>query len=389
VAIIGAGIAGASLAWALTQGRQLAGQAPLRVLLLEREAQPGYHSTGRSAALYMASYGPPAVRALTRASRDFYDAPPPGFADQPLLSPRGALHVASAAQLPALDALQAELQAIDPTVRRAGQAELLAAVPVLRPETAVAGLVEDSAADIDVHALHQGYLRGARAAGTALRCGAELTALARDDSGHTTVDGTTHACWTLTLADGQRLQAHQVVNAAGAWADVVAGLAGVPPIGLEPRRRTAFTFPVPEGMDATHWPAVIGIDESFYFKPDAGQLLGSPANADPTRPHDVVPEELDVATGIYHIEQMTTFQIRRPSHTWAGLRSFVPDGDMVIGWDNHVPGFFWLAGQGGYGIQSAAGASLLARQLLRGEPLAEELAREGVRPEGLSPARLR
>ena len=134
---------------------------------------------------------------------------------------------------------------------------------------------------------------------------------------------------------------------------------------------------------------MIGIDESFYFKPDAGQLLGSPANADPTHPHDVVPEELDVATGIYHIEEMTRFQIRRPSHTWAGLRSFVPDGDMVIGWDNHVPGFFWLAGQGGYGIQSAAGASLLARQLLRGEPLAEELVREGVGVEGLSPARLR
>ena len=193
----------------------------------------------------------------------------------------------------------------------------------------------------------------------------------------------------MTLADGRVFATPTIVNAAGAWADVVAGMAGVPPIGLEPRRRTAFTFPVPEGMDATHWPAVIGIDESFYFKPDAGQLLGSPGNADPTHPHDVVPEELDVATGIYHIEEMTRFQIRRPSHTWAGLRSFVSDGDMVIGWDNHVPGFFWLAGQGGYGIQSAAGASLLARQLLRGEPLADELVREGVGVEGLSPARLR
>jgi D-arginine dehydrogenase len=207
---------------------------------------------------------------------------------------------------------------------------------------------------------------------------AEVTALAR--VGET---------WLVTLADGRSLQARTLVNAAGAWADMVAGLAGVPPTGLEPRRRTAFTFAVPEGMDAHRWPAVIGIDESFYFKPDAGQLLGSPANADPTHPHDVVPEELDVAAGIYHIEEMTRFQIRRPSHTWAGLRSFVPDGDMVIGWDNHVPGFFWLAGQGGYGIQSAAGASLLARQLLRGEPLADELVREKVDVAGLSPARLR
>jgi len=193
----------------------------------------------------------------------------------------------------------------------------------------------------------------------------------------------------VALADGRVFEAGAVVNAAGAWADGVATLAGVPPIGLEPRRRTAFTFAVPEGMDASRWPAVIGIDESFYFKPDAGQLLGSPANADPTHPHDVVPEEIDVATGIYHIEQMTRFEIRRPSHTWAGLRSFVPDGDMVIGWDNHVPGFFWLAGQGGYGIQSAAGAALLARQLLRGESLADELVREGVDVDGLSPARLR
>ena len=142
-------------------------------------------------------------------------------------------------------------------------------------------------------------------------------------------------------------------------------------------------------MHTSDWPAVVAIDESCYFKPDAGQLLGSPANADPTHPHDVVPEELDVATGIYHIEEMTTFQIRRPSHTWAGLRSFVPDGDMVIGWDDEVPGFFWLAAQGGYGIQSAAGASLLARQLLLGEPLDASLTGEGVDVAGLSPARLR
>jgi D-arginine dehydrogenase len=180
-----------------------------------------------------------------------------------------------------------------------------------------------------------------------------------------------------------------VVNAAGAWADAVAGLAGVPPIGLEPRRRTAFTFPVPAGMDATGWPAVIGIDEGYYFKPDAGQLLGSPANADPVAPHDVVPEELDVALGIHRIEEVTTFTIRRPSHAWAGLRSFVADGDLVIGWDNHVPGFFWLAAQGGYGIQSAAGAALLARQLALEEPLQARLADEGITRDALSPARLR
>lgn len=374
--VVGAGIAGASVAWQLVQPGA-AGQGA-SVLLLERESQPGYHTTGRSAALYMATYGTPNIQALTRASRAFYDAPPPEFGADPILSPRGVVYVARPDQLDLLKQTYDAARAASSNVRWVKQAELLAMLPCLKPEAAAAGMGEPEAADIDVNALHQGYLRGLRQRGGQVLTNAEVTAVQRE--GYT---------WQVTLADGRVLAAAALVNAAGAWADVVAGLAGVPPIGLEPRRRAAFTFPVPEGMDATHWPAVIGIDESFYFKPDAGQLLGSPANADPTHPHDVVPEELDVATGIYHIEEMTTFQIRRPSHTWAGLRSFVLDGDMVIGWDNHVPGFFWLAGQGGYGIQSAAGASLLARQLLRGEPLAEELVREGVVPEELSPARLR
>ena len=368
--VIGAGIAGASVAW------ELAGNA--RVLLLERESQPGYHTTGRSAALYMATYGTPNICALTRASRAFYDAPPPEFGDAPILSPRGVVHVAGPGQIDLLTQAQDTARAAGSPVQWLEHADLLALLPCLKPEAVAAGLSEPDAADIDVHALHQGYLRGLRQRGGQLLTQAEVTALQRQGD-----------AWAVTLADGRVLQASSIVNAAGAWADVVAGLAGVPPIGLEPRRRTAFTFPVPEGMDASRWPAVIAVDESFYFKPDAGQLLGSPANADPTHPHDVVPEELDVATGIYQIEAMTQFQIRRPSQTWAGLRSFVPDGDLVIGWDNHVPGFFWLAAQGGYGIQSAAGASLLARQLLHGEPLDDALVREGVQVQGLSPARLR
>ncbi|KAA9162156.1 FAD-binding oxidoreductase, partial [Delftia sp. BR1] len=173
-------------------------------------------------------------------------------------------------------------------------------------------------------------------------------------------------------------------------ADALGALAGAAPIGLVPKRRSAFTFAVPDGMDAAHWPAVISADEGFYFKPDAGQLLGSPANADPVAPQDVAPEELDVATGIWRIEEVTTLQIRRPSHTWAGLRSFVADGEMAVGWDASpvpLPGFFWVAAQGGYGIQSAFGYSLLARNLLCGEPLDARLAAQGVQPERLSPAR--
>ena len=367
---IGAGIAGASVAWQLAQSAS--------VLLLERESQPGYHTTGRSAALYMATYGTPNIQALTRASRAFYDAPPPEFGASPILSPRGVVHVAGPGQIDLLTQAQDTARAAGSPVQWLEHADLLVLLPCLKPEAVAAGLSEPDAADIDVHALHQGYLRGLRQRGGQLLTQAEVTALQREGD-----------AWAVTLADGRVLQASSIVNAAGAWADVVAGLAGVPPIGLEPRRRTAFTFAVPEGMDASHWPAVIAVDESFYFKPDAGQLLGSPANADPTHPHDVVPEELDVATGIYQIEAMTQFQIRRPSHTWAGLRSFVPDGDLVIGWDNHGPGFFWLAAQGGYGIQSAAGAAWLARQLICREPLADALVREGVQVQGLSPARLR
>lgn len=368
--IIGAGIAGASAGWELAAHR--------RVLLLEREAQPGYHTTGRSAALYSATYGTPNICALTRASRAFYDAPPPEFGSAPILTPRGVVYLAGPDQLDLLEAAYAEALPRNPQVRRLTREELLEQAPCLRPDAVAAGMSEPGAADIDVHALHQGYLRGLRRRGGEIRTHAEVTALQRGEEG-----------WHITLADGEVLRARAVVNAAGAWADVVAAQAGVPPIGLEPRRRTAFTFPVPAGMQAAHWPAVIGIAEDYYFKPDAGQMLGSPANADAVAPHDVVPEELDVALGIHRIEQVTCFQIRRPSHTWAGLRSFVADGDLVIGWDNHVPGFFWLAAQGGYGIQSAAGAALLTRQLALGEPLAPELAREGVDVAGLSPARLR
>lgn len=368
--VIGAGIAGASAAYEIAER---AG-----VLLLERESQPGYHTTGRSAALYMESYGTPAIRALTRASRAFFDAPPEVFGSEPLLSPRGVLHVAQPDQGELLEAAWRELSERGGGVRRVGRDEMLALVPCLRPEATGAGLAEDSASDIDVHALHQGYLRGLRQRGGQVRNHAEVVALSR-------VDG----LWTVRLADGDAVQARHVVNAAGAWADEIAKLAGVRLIGLEPRRRSAFTFSAPAGVDASRWPAVVGVDESYYFKPDAGQLLGSPANADPVAPHDVVPEELDVAMGIYRIEQATTMTIRRPGHTWAGLRSFVADGDMVIGWDVQAESFFWLAAQGGYGIQSAPGAALLARSLALGEPLPQGLVDEGVEPKALSPGRLR
>jgi D-arginine dehydrogenase len=370
IAVIGAGIAGASLAYRLAGERS--------VLLLERESQPGYHATGRSAAMFMESYGPPAVRALTRASRAFYEQPPSGFGEAPLLTPRGVLYLATHGQEGLLDEMQRTLAASGSVLERLDAGAALARVGCLRPEVVHGALYEHGAQDIDVNALHQGFLRGMRGRGGELRTRAHVVAAQRSNER-----------WTLRLADGEAVHAQAVVDAAGAWADEVAALFGAAPIGLVPHRRSAFTFKAPEGSDVSGWPAVVGVDESYYFKPDAGQLLGSPANADPTVPHDVVPEELDIALGIHQIEAVTTLTIRRPASTWAGLRSFVRDGELVVGWDDHCPGFFWLAGQGGYGIQSAAGASELAASLLRGAALPPELVRHGVDLRALAPQRLR
>jgi D-arginine dehydrogenase len=371
VLVIGAGIAGASLAWRLAQAGR-----PVR--LLEREAQPGMHSTGRSAAMFMESYGPPGVRALTRASRAFYLHPPTGFTGQALLHPRPALFVATAAQRQALAAMRAELAATGTATELLNAEQILQAAPVLKPDVFQQALLDRAGYDIDVDALLQGFLRGARQAGAQVLTSVwPVTAQRHGDD------------WQVQLSDGQAVRAATVVDAAGAWADEVAALFGARPVGLQPRRRSAFTFRPPEGTDVSTWPMVADVEEGWYLKPDAGQLLGSPANADPVAPHDVQPEELDIALGIHAIQQATSLEIRRPTATWAGLRSFVRDGDLVIGFDEACPGFFWLAAQGGYGIQSAAGASLLAAQLISGGPLPDELKRHGVDPAVVSPLRLR
>jgi len=371
VLIICAGIAGASLAWRLAR-------AGRPVVLIEREPQPGMHSTGRSAAMFMESYGPPGVRALTRASRDFYQHPPAGFAEAPLLSPRHALFVATAGQQAALGRMQADLAASGTTMTLLNSELLAQAAPALKPDLFQNALLDEQGYDMDVHALLQGFLRGARQAGARLLTGVQPLRAAHDGQR-----------WRVALSDGTDLLASTVVNAAGAWADELAALFGAAPIGLQPCRRSAFTFRAPEGADIGGWPMVADVDEAWYFKPDAGQLLGSPANADPVPPHDVQPEEFDIALGIHLIQEATTLHIERPTATWAGLRSFVADGDLVIGLDDACPGFFWLAAQGGYGIQSAAGASLLAASLIAGQPLPAELAAHGVEARVVSPLRLR
>lgn len=366
--IIGGGIAGAST------GYFLAGHG--KTIVLEREAQPGYHSTGRSAALYTVAYGTPQVRALTAASRAFYDAPPAGFSDHPLLTPRGELVVDFSGDAAELQRQfeQARQQVAEARLLSAEQA--CAMVPVLRRERVRGALYDPSAADIDTAALHQGYLRGIRQQGGEIHCDREVLAISRSAEG-----------WQVDCA-GQRYSATLLINAAGAWCDQIAQLAGLPGIGLQPKRRAAFTFQAGEGIDCQNWPALVSLDESFYFKPDAGLLLGSPANADPVAAHDVQPEELDIALGIHQIETHTSLQIRRPEHTWAGLRSFVADGDLVGGFDVQAAGFFWVAAQGGYGIQTSAAMGQACAALIRKQPLPEQLIAAGLTAAMLSPQRL-
>ncbi|AGI25723.1 NAD(P)/FAD-dependent oxidoreductase [Pseudomonas sp. MT3] len=366
--IIGGGIAGASTGYFLSRHGKVA--------VLEREAHAGYHSTGRSAALYTVAYGTPQVRALTAASREFFDNPPEGFAEHPILTPRGEMTVDFEGNPEELQRQYESARASVPDMRLLGADEACAIVPVLRREKVHGAMIDPSAADIDTDGLLQGYLRGIRRNGGSLHLDSEVLAIGR-------VDG----AWEVRCTH-QSYRAPVLINAAGSWCDKIAEMAGVTPLGLTPKRRAAFLFSPPEGVDSHAWPVLVSLDESFYFKPDAGMLLGSPANADPVDPHDVQPEELDIALGIYQIEEHTTLSIRRPSHTWAGLRSFFADGDLVSGFDPATPGFYWVAGQGGYGIQTSAAMGEASAALVRGETLPEHLARHGLSAEMLSPARL-
>ena len=367
IAVIGGGIAGAAAA------ANLAPHASL--LVLERESQPGYHATGRSAALFSEIYGNASIRALTRGSRAFLLAPPAGFAESPLVSPRGALYVASAGQLKALDEF-ASLPDVAAGTRRIDAIEARALSPSLRDGYVAAGVYEPDAQDVDVHALHQGYLRWLRERGGKLVNSAGVTSLRHDDD-----------AWTIGTHAGI-FHARLVINAAGAWADEIAGLAAAAPIGIQPLRRTAFMVDAPAGSDSDRWPMTIDIDEQFYFKPDAGRLLLSPADETPSAPCDAMPEDLDIAIAVDHIEQATTLSITHVRQKWAGLRSFVADRSPVIGYDPQVADFFWIAALGGYGIQTAPAVGRLAAALVQRQPAPADLVELGLDVGSVAPGRV-
>lgn len=354
-AIVGAGIAGASIAAGLA--------AHGNVLLLEAEDRPGYHSTGRSAAFWTESYGGPLVQPLTTASGPFLHRH--GF-----LTPRGALTLARAEELVELAAFAAEFRALGVQVDDLDRSALEARLPGLRPEW-LAGAFEPDCCDIDVAGLHQHWLAAARRGGAQLWTRARLAGARRDAAG-----------WVLSLGDGRTAQAAVLVNAGGAWADEIAELAGIRPLGIQPYRRTVAQLQLVDGPPAD-LPLVLGIDGLFYFKPEAGRLWLSPHDETPSAPCDAAPEELDVALAIDRFEHVVDWKITRIEHRWAGLRSFAPDRLPVYGFDPAGSGFFWFAGQGGFGIQTAPAAADLAIRLILGQTAGT------VDPLPYAPSRLR
>lgn len=352
IIVIGAGIAGAGIAFGLA--------STARVALVEREEQPGYHTTGRSAAVYLKGYGTEVIRDLTVLSEAFLASPPAEFSEVPLIHPRGALTLVRPDQMEKLERYLARQRRHVPHVEQLDQKAIVAMVPALDPTYATAAVYDGEARDLDVDAIFQAFLRGFRQRGGRLITTAEVQALDRNNG-----------AWHVRTAQGT-LQAPVVVNASGAWADELAKLAGLAPLGMVPKRRTALIVRPPEGLDVSGWPCVDDIDEQFYFRPEAGKLLCSPADTTPSEPCDAQPEELDIAIAIDRIEKALPLGIRRVERSWAGLRTFVADGSPVVGFDPRAEGFFWLAGQGGYGIQTSPALSNLAARLAAGLELGEK-----------------
>jgi D-arginine dehydrogenase len=366
--IVGAGIAGASAGYFLARKH--------KVIVLEREEQPGYHTTGRSVAVYTEAYGPRPIRALVIAGGPFFKHPPAGFTEVPLYHPHGLMFVAREDQKSVLITELAAVQPLSPNIHEVSVSEAVDRVPVLRREYLAAAFLDPNCLSLDVNAIHQGYLRGLRAAGGEIVTNAEAQTFER-----------TGGKWRVRTPAGS-FTAAVVINATGAWADVVAERIGARPIGLVPKRRTVIAFAPPAGTETASWPVVIDAEEQFYFKADAGTILGSPGDETPSPPTDAQPEEIDIAITVERIERATTMPVKRIIRKWAGLRSFVADRVPVIGYAPDVEGFFWLAGQGGYGIETSAGLARCAAGLATGDGLPEDVRKLAVTQSDLGPQRL-
>ncbi len=366
VAVIGGGIAGAAAAFYLAERAE--------VVLLEAESTLAHHTTGRSAAVLFESYGSPGIRPLTMASRNFFDNPPPGLADYPFLSPRGGMLVGNSQQLEGLEKWEVDAKHSGAWVEWLEPERAREICPVLRREGLAGAVWEPDAADMDVAAIHQAFVRGARRRDAEIRVSSPVSALEKTAEG-----------WRLRAGD-ETLVVQVVVNAAGAWGDEIACLAGINPVGITPMRRTVFMAP---GSDEYRsWPLVINVELEWYFKPDGVQLLCSLAEENPSPPCDARPEPLDIALAIERINDATTLGIRSVRSSWTGLRTFAPDREMVIGFDPRVEGFFWLVGQGGTGIQTAPAAGEVTASLILDSKVPSRLSDSGFNPADVAPERL-
>lgn len=370
IIIVGGGIAGVSAGYELAQEGS--------VLILEKEEYPGQHATGRSAAVYAASYGSdrPALLALSKASAAFFEAPPEGFCEHPLIGSRGVMYVAHEDKLDRLRESFEQLRQVNRGLRLLDEAAIREKMPALRSEFTKQAIYEEQVYDVDVHGLQEGYLKGFRQRGGEIRVSHAVDKLDY-------IDGQ----WTVTCGENS-YRAPVIINAAGAWADKVAELAAVAPVGLKPLRRTAILVDPPEGITPDGWPMVVELEEEFYIKPDAGKVLVSPADETLSPPCDAQPEEIDVAYAAHYAETAMEMKVRQVDHSWSGLRSFVDDRNPVIGYAADAPGFFWLAAQGGYGIQTAPAAARLAASLVIKRGLPMDIAELGLTESAVSPARL-
>lgn len=369
--VIGGGIAGLSVA------AQLARHG--RVIVLEAEDAVGYHSSGRSAAFYHFGLGNPLVRGLTAWSRPFFDAPPPGFSDVPLATPRPALFIATPDMRADLAALAADMRRFTDTIEDADVAQMRALCPALRfdgPQPIIGGLVDHGGRSLEADALLQGFARQARSRGT-VRVRQRVHSLRFADQ-----------CWQATTDAGEAFAAPIIVNAAGSWADHIAELAGVAPIGLQPKRRTIIVFDPPAGTDVRDWPFIKTPGDIFYILPQGNRLLACPNDETDSPPCDAQPEDFDMALAAHRVEEFTTLSVGRIAGRWAGLRSFVKDRMPVAGFAADAPGFFWLAGQGGFGLQTSPAMAALAEALITGGAWPDGLASHHVTPDLLSAARL-
>jgi D-arginine dehydrogenase len=370
ILILGGGVAGLSAAAAL---------APhARVIVLEAEDALGVHSSGRSAAFSHFGIGDETVRALTFWSRPHLLSPPEGFGDTPPASLAPALFIATEDMLEDLAALEARMRPFAPDLRSADEAEMARLFPALRVggDGARAGLVDPAGLRIDSDALLQGYARLTRRAGGAVLTGRRIARIDPAGGG-----------WRVETDGGEAFAAPVLVNAAGAWADAVAQLAGVAPLGLSPLRRTAILLDPPAGADLRLWPFVKTARDDFYALPEGGRVMVSPVDEVPDTPCDARPEDYDVALAAWKAERYTTLSVARIAHRWAGLRTFAPDRVPVAGFAPAAPGFFWLAGQGGYGLQTAPAMAAAAASLILRQPWPEGLARRGAGAEKLRPER--